>query len=87
MLILATKGRTGQNAFGEEASCPRVPSGLSVNWMNEELKRFNILRWSIITSDAPAFDERGLILPVVHLQSHPVGTVDDGFHDGVDDTA
>jgi len=42
-LILTTKGRTGQNASGHEASCPRVPSGLSINWMNEELKRFNIL--------------------------------------------
>ena len=69
-LILTTKGRTGQNASGEEASCPRVPSGLSINWMNEELKRFNILDWSTITSDAPAkFDECGLILPVVHLQA------------------
>jgi len=51
-LILTTKGRTGQNASGHEASCPRVPSGLSINWMNEELKRFNILDWSTITSDA-----------------------------------
>ena len=87
-LILTTKGKTRQNASGQEASCPRVPSGLSVNWMNEELKRFNILEWSTITSDAPAkFDECGLILPVVHLQADAVSLFDDCPDSAVDDTA
>jgi hypothetical protein len=41
----------------------------------------------VFTSDAPQLDQRCLILPVIDLQAHAVGALDDSAHCAFDDEA